>query len=163
MNPYATLLLLAFMGCRVVLAQPPACVGSEVCTPVRSLPGIDRANAVKQSATSRGTPVKAYAPEGKPLWVVQGHAFTDDYRSGVKAPSWRLIDSVLERSDGRLVGRICPGPEVGGICAWVDNSHAIRAHRRANGEYLILLEDDLRGKRILYRWTPAAALPGQGT
>ena len=62
--------------------------------------------------------------------------------------------SVFNLADGKLAGRIWPGKEVGGFCGWVDITHGINAHQRRDGEYLILLEDDFRGKNILYRWTP---------
>ncbi len=62
--------------------------------------------------------------------------------------------TVYKTSDGSKVGEIWPGATVGGHSGWVDITHAIHAHRRKDGEYLILVEEDFRGKNILYRWKP---------
>jgi hypothetical protein len=61
---------------------------------------------------------------------------------------------VFKLADGTPAGRIWPGKEVGGFSGWVDISHAISAHRRTDGEYLILVEEDFRGKCLFYRWRP---------
>ncbi|MCL2351462.1 MAG: Ig-like domain-containing protein, partial [Firmicutes bacterium] len=40
---------------------------------------------------------------------------------------------------------------------WVDTPQGVRATKRSNGEYVVLAEDDWRGKNIIYRWTPSQA------
>lgn len=60
---------------------------------------------------------------------------------------------ILSRDGGSYVGTFVPGPEVGGT-GWLDMPYAIQAMRRRNGEYLLLVEDDWRGKNLLYRWRP---------
>ena len=62
----------------------------------------------------------------------------------------------LDLTSGKLVGTMEPGPAVGGKSGWVDQSHGLRAMQRKGGEYLILVEEDARGKNLLYRWTPPA-------
>jgi hypothetical protein len=62
--------------------------------------------------------------------------------------------SVYNLADGTPVGKIWPGKEVGGYSGWVDITHALSAFKRADGEYLMLVEEDFRGKCILYRWRP---------
>lgn len=59
-------------------------------------------------------------------------------------------------SDGTPVGCFDPGPTVGGAdkTGWIDLLTGITAHRRANGEYLVFVEEDYRAKAILYRWKP---------
>ncbi len=32
--------------------------------------------------------------------------------------------------------------------------YAVQAFKRKNGEYLVLVEEDWRGKNLLYRWKP---------
>lgn len=64
---------------------------------------------------------------------------------------------VFRASDGSKVGSMYPGPEVGGVSGWVDTVCGLRAFRRSNGEYLILVEEDFRAKNILYRWVPPAS------
>ncbi len=59
-------------------------------------------------------------------------------------------------SDGSPVGSFDPGPTLGGVEAtgWIDILTGITAHKRQNGEYLVFVEEDYRGKVILYRWRP---------
>jgi hypothetical protein len=64
------------------------------------------------------------------------------------------VISVLGANDGASVGQMWPGIAVGYLSGWVDISHALGAVRRKDGEYLILVEEDFRGKSILYRWRP---------
>jgi|GEM_PF-1621482 len=61
---------------------------------------------------------------------------------------------VYNLADGTPAGKIWPGREVGGYSGWVDITHALSAFKRADGEYLMLVEEDFRGKCILYRWRP---------
>jgi hypothetical protein len=59
-------------------------------------------------------------------------------------------------SDGSPAGCFDPGPSVGGVEAtgWIDILTGITAHKRADGEYLVFVEEDYRGKVLLYRWRP---------
>jgi hypothetical protein len=59
-------------------------------------------------------------------------------------------------SDGAAVGTFEPGPTVGGPrnTGWIDILTGITAHKRSDGEYLVFVEDDYRGKVVLYRWRP---------
>ncbi len=73
--------------------------------------------------------------------------------------STEAIVRVYEANTGAPVGEIRPGPEVGGTSGWVDVPMPITAYRRANGEYLVFVEEDAMGKVIMYRWTPGAHAP----
>jgi hypothetical protein len=44
-----------------------------------------------------------------------------------------------------------PGPEVHGESGWVDFRDAIRAVRRKDGRYLVFVEEDFKGKSLVYR------------
>ena len=82
---------------------------------------------------------------------------TGDYAFMVQVKPTRGIYALLNvfsLTDGKVVGQIWPGDAVGGFSGWVDITHAIHAHKRQDGEYLILVEEDFRGKNILYRWRP---------
>jgi hypothetical protein len=59
-------------------------------------------------------------------------------------------------SDGAAVGTFDPGPTVGGVenTGWIDILTGISAHRRADGEYLIFVDEDYKAKVLLYRWKP---------
>jgi hypothetical protein len=43
--------------------------------------------------------------------------------------------------------------EIGRI-GWVDIPYGYHARKRANGEYLIFVEDDWKSKVLMYRWDP---------
>jgi hypothetical protein len=59
-------------------------------------------------------------------------------------------------SDGAAVSVFEPGPTVGGVenTGWIDILTGISAHKRANGEYLVFVEEDYKAKVLLYRWKP---------
>ena len=61
-------------------------------------------------------------------------------------------------SDGAEVGTFEPGPIVGGVdkTGWVDILTGITAYEQADGHYLVFVEEDYRGKAVLYRWRPSA-------
>ncbi|MEJ0003505.1 MAG: hypothetical protein WDN30_08030 [Pararobbsia sp.] len=86
-------------------------------------------------------PVESIAQEGDYLFVVE--RATAQVR-------------VYDASNGNPVGALRPGPEVGGRSGLIDVPMAVTAYRRANGEYLVFVEEDAMGKVILYRWTPGA-------
>jgi hypothetical protein len=60
---------------------------------------------------------------------------------------------VLRAADGQSVGHFEPSAEIGEI-GLQDLRETLTAHRRADGEYLIFLEDDYKAKTVLYRWRP---------
>ena len=92
----------------------------------------------------------------KSLDVAGDYLFTVQVKTTLKKPA---VVSVFRAEDGAFVGNMWPGAEVGGNSGWVDQSHGLRAIKRKNGEYLVLVEEDWRGKNILYRWTPEARKP----
>jgi len=58
---------------------------------------------------------------------------------------------VYQATTGSYVGTLWPGKDMSG---WLDIPYAIRAHQRADGEYLIFAEEDAKAKIMLYRWRP---------
>ncbi|BAZ27762.1 NHL repeat-containing protein [Cylindrospermum sp. NIES-4074] len=58
---------------------------------------------------------------------------------------------VYNAATGEPVHKLKPGPEVGGETGWVDIPYGIRAFRRSNGEYLVFVEDNWKGKVLMYR------------
>lgn len=60
---------------------------------------------------------------------------------------------VFRLEDGTSVGHMEPPPVVGKI-GLQDIRESIRVHRRAEGEYIVLLEDDWKAKVLMYRWKP---------
>jgi hypothetical protein len=59
-------------------------------------------------------------------------------------------------SDGAAAGVLDPGPSVGGVenTGWIDILTGISAFKRNTGEYLVFVEEDYKGKVLLYRWKP---------
>jgi hypothetical protein len=68
----------------------------------------------------------------------------------------RGITWVYSINTGEFVGQLIPGPEVGGNqnTGWIDIPYGVRATQRANGEYVIFIEEDNHGKIMVYRWCP---------
>ncbi|TAM06340.1 MAG: hypothetical protein EPN70_06135 [Paraburkholderia sp.] len=62
---------------------------------------------------------------------------------------------VYDKTSAKEIGAFGPGPEVGRASGWVDVPFGISAHRQPNGEYLVFVEEDARGKVLMYRWKPA--------
>ncbi|MBW3622511.1 MAG: hypothetical protein KY468_03770 [Armatimonadetes bacterium] len=60
---------------------------------------------------------------------------------------------VYDTETGQKLGSLLPGPEIGGNANWVDMAYGVRAFQRANGEYVVSVEDVVLGKTILYRGT----------
>jgi len=58
---------------------------------------------------------------------------------------------VLSAKTGEYVGTMRPGKNTSG---WVDIPYGINVRRRANGEYLVLVEEDWKAKGTIYRWRP---------
>jgi hypothetical protein len=58
--------------------------------------------------------------------------------------------------NGAYVGYLDPDASVGGRpnCGWFDMANSLTAFRRANGEYLLVVEEDFRAKNLIYRWKP---------
>ncbi|MGQ9699398.1 MAG: hypothetical protein ACUVRO_15570, partial [Armatimonadota bacterium] len=60
---------------------------------------------------------------------------------------------VIRARDGQTVGFMEPSSEIGEI-GLQDIRECIRAHLRANGEYIVFLEEDWKAKVLVYRWKP---------
>ncbi len=58
---------------------------------------------------------------------------------------------VYDSETGEFCGSLIPGPEVSGYSGWLDLPYAINAFQKSNGEYLVFVEEDGRGKVLLYR------------
>ena len=75
----------------------------------------------------------------------------------VKPEDGKQYVHILRIADGSYAGSFAPGSSVGGNAGWEDMPYAITAMQRRNGDYLVLVEEDWRGKNLLYRWKPQAA------
>jgi hypothetical protein len=72
-----------------------------------------------------------------------------DYVFVTTVKTWEVY--VYETKTGKLVQKLKPGTEVSGELGWVDIAYGVRAFRRSNGEYLVFVEEDFKGKVIMYQ------------
>ena len=101
----------------------------------------------------------SYGAGDTPLANLNVKAFCQagDYLFLIAATEGRIC--VHLSSDGRKIGEILPTAATGNQSGWSDINGAIRATRRANGEYLIFAEENGNGKIMMYRWLPRPAAP----
>ena len=95
-----------------------------------------------------------------PDWVTniagsQSMSFAGDYLFTCEALNANI--HVYNLSNGKFAGRIKPGPEVANFSGWIDIPYGIRAMKRSNGEYVVLAEEDGRGKILVYRFSSVLA------
>jgi hypothetical protein len=60
---------------------------------------------------------------------------------------------VFRADNGASVGWMEPGADIGEI-GLQDIRECLRAHKRADGEYIVFLEEDYKAKILMYRWKP---------
>jgi hypothetical protein len=58
---------------------------------------------------------------------------------------------VYDTATGSSIAKLTPGIEVAGESGWVDIPYGLRAFQRANGEYVVFVEEDAKAKVIVYR------------
>ena len=107
---------------------------------------------------SSATPTQQYAislpwnTQSNPQTTTVGVAVAGNYVFVAELYTAKV--DVFDARTGQAVGYMTPGASVGGTSGWVDVYLGISAVQRANGEYVVLLEDDARAKILMYRWTP---------
>ncbi|WP_321796920.1 hypothetical protein [Caballeronia sp. J97] len=107
---------------------------------------------------STGAPVMTYSialpwnTASAPPVTTVGVATAGDYLFVAELYTQKV--DVYDARTGAPVGYMTPGANVGGTSGYVDVELGISATRRANGEYVVLLEDDARAKILMYQWTP---------
>jgi len=112
---------------------------------------------VRYDKWSTGSPVQRYAitlpwdTNAKPIQTLISVTVEGKYLFAVE-PAGDV--HVYDKATGGAIGVIKPGPEVGNASGWIDVPNGISAHQRDNGEYLVFVEEDARGKVMMYRWKP---------
>lgn len=99
--------------------------------------------------TPRWRTVVPYDTTGKREVATASMSVAGDY---VFAVTFKTAEVYVYKADtGKLVHKFGPGPEVGRESGWIDIPYGIRGFRRANGEYLLFVEENGKGKVIVYR------------
>jgi hypothetical protein len=94
--------------------------------------------------------VEGYYP--KAMSVADGYIFVGGSRDRGKL-------YVFNSSNLSSVGFIAAPTNIGGT-GWLDIPHAIQAFKRSTGQYVILVEENYRGKNIIYQWCPTGVCRG---
>jgi hypothetical protein len=76
------------------------------------------------------------------------------YTRGLKSEGlkWAFV-KIYRLADASFVGNLSGENDLGEI-GLLDLVESVSASKRANGEYVVLLEDDAKAKVILFRWRP---------
>jgi hypothetical protein len=99
--------------------------------------------------TPRWRTVVPYDKTGKREVVSVAMSVAGDYVFSVVVKNAEV--SVYDAATGKQVQKLKPGPEVANESGWIDIPYGIRAFRRSNKESLVFVEEDWKGKVILYR------------
>ncbi len=109
----------------------------------------------RKIAWTIATPVNPKGENGKPL-TPEGFAFAGDYLffGMVKPDGSEQRTYVLDAHTGKNLGAFKANGEEVNTASWHDMPYSVSALKRKNGVYLIMTEEDWRGKNIVYRWKP---------
>ncbi|MBW4457639.1 MAG: hypothetical protein KME55_36135 [Nostoc indistinguendum CM1-VF10] len=103
----------------------------------------------KGNRTPRWRIVIPYDTTGKREVSTAAMSVAGDYVFAVTVKTAEVY--VYNAKTGAQVQQLKPGPEVGSESGWIDIPYGIRAFRRSNGEYLVFVEENWKGKVIVYR------------
>ncbi|MBP5976027.1 hypothetical protein HW132_25645 [Brasilonema sp. CT11] len=106
-------------------------------------------NWSKGSRTPRWRTVIPYDTTGKREVMTEAMSVAGDYVFAVTGRTSEVY--VYKAATGKQVQKLKPGAEVAGESGWIDIPYGIRAFRRSNGEYLVFVEEDWKGKVIMYQ------------
>jgi hypothetical protein len=106
-------------------------------------------NWSRGNRTPRWRTVVPHDTTGKREVVTVAMSVAGDYVFSVTVKNSEV--SVYNAATGKQVQKLKPGPEVAGESGWIDIPYGIRAFRRSNGEYLVFVEEDWKGKVIVYQ------------
>ncbi|MCC5636573.1 hypothetical protein LC593_12000 [Nostoc sp. CHAB 5844] len=101
------------------------------------------------NSTPRWRIVVPHDTTGKREISTAAMSVAGDYVFAVKMKTAEVY--VYNAKTGATVKTLKPGPEVASESGWIDIPQGIRAFRRSNGEYVVFVEEDWKGKVIIYR------------
>ncbi|BAY13270.1 hypothetical protein [Calothrix sp. NIES-2098] len=135
-----TMYLSGFTVARPATGDDTGVVGSEI---------VRFDNWSQENPTLRWRTVVPYDTTGKREVSTAAMSVAGDYVFIVTFKTAEV--HVYNAKTGVQVQQFKPGPEVAGESGWIDIPYGIRAFQRANGEYLVFVEEDWKGKVIVYR------------
>ncbi|WP_347555470.1 hypothetical protein [Robbsia sp. KACC 23696] len=109
-------------------------------------------NWSKGNRKARFTIDMPWNPTGKPLVSTISMSVAGDYLFTAESVTAKI--HVYDMRSGKEVGTMGPGADVGNVSGWVDLTMGMSAIKRANGEYVVFVEEDARSKVMMYRWHP---------
>ena len=113
---------------------------------------------------SRGGTLKQVIKTG----IEVGVAFTADenfiYSAGVQKSAYSgqtgEVD-IWDAKTGLPVGYIVPDANVQNESGWIDLGYGMNVTKGANNERIIMVEEDYKGKNIIYQWVPTWVPPAE--
>jgi hypothetical protein len=90
-----------------------------------------------------------YNPSANPILIIKAMDVAGDRIFAVDSRTAQIY--VYNTVTGAYLKTLSPGTEVQGQSGWVDIPYGVRVYRRANGEYLVFVEEDAKAKVIMYR------------
>jgi hypothetical protein len=136
-----TMYLSGFTGEHPAVGDDSKVVGSEIAR-------FD--NWSKGNRTFRWRTIIPYDTTGKREVATAAMSVAGDYVFTVTFKTAEVY--VYQATTGKKIKILKPGSEVGGESGWIDIPYGIRAFHRSNGEYLVFVEENWRGKVIMYRF-----------
>lgn len=91
-----------------------------------------------------------YAPKAHPMLIIKAMDVAGDRVFAVDSRKAEVY--IYDAGTGAFVTRLRAGPEVGHESGWIDIPYGLRAYRRANGEYVVFVEEDAKAKVMMYRF-----------
>ena len=104
-----------------------------------------RVKDLRSEKEDRTAVAKAWAFEDEHLFIAYTRKFDQE-----------AVD-VYRTRDGQRLGMLLPTDDIGSSTGWVDMNDAVQTHRRADGTYVIFLEEVWMEKNLYYLWKPGAS------
>ncbi len=102
-----------------------------------------------QSRKARWRLVLPYNPAANPKLHVKSMDVAGDRVFAVTSKTAEVY--VYDAAMADFIAKLTPGSEVAGETGWIDIPYGLRAYRRANGEYVVFVEEVWKAKAIVYR------------
>jgi DNA-binding beta-propeller fold protein YncE len=102
--------------------------------------------------TPRWRTTLPYDPNADPILIIKAMDIAGDRVFAVDSRKAEVY--IFNAETGAFETKLSPGLEVNQESGWIDIPYGLRAYRRSNGEYVVLVEEDAKAKIIMYRFNP---------